>query len=86
MESTKSIFSKWIIEGLEGFVFGSNKELYRLPFVSHPNNYGLRRITKQKGGRWKLDGVWWSQKQLKPKLKINPQPAILVELGFICPF
>jgi hypothetical protein len=70
----KPVFSKWIIEGLPGFVFGSDKELYRLPFQSHPNHYALRLIKLQSGNRYKLNGVWWSQRQLKPKIKRNTNP------------
>lgn len=86
MIQNKAIFSKWIIDGLPGFVFGSDKELYRLPFQSWPNHYGLRRIKKQSGNRWKLDSDWWSQRQLKRKLRINPNPEILIEPKPDCPF
>jgi hypothetical protein len=81
MESTEPVFSKWIIDGLPGFVLGSDPELYRLPFATWPNHYGLRRIKKQSGNRWKLDGVWYSQRQLKKtkRIKVNPIPGVLIE-------
>jgi hypothetical protein len=82
----KPILSKWIIEGLPGFVFGSDKELYRLPFKSWPNHYGLRKIAKQSGNRWKLDGIWWSQRQLRSKIKINQSPEILIKPSNKDPF
>jgi hypothetical protein len=84
----KPVFSKWIIEGLPGFVFGSDKELYRLPFQSWPNHYGLRKLKKQKGNRWKFDGNWLSQRQLKNsgRIKINHTPKILIPNESDCPF
>ena len=82
----KPILSKWIIEGLPGFVFGSDKELYRLPFQSWPNHYGLRKIAKQSGNRWKLDGIWWSQRQLKNKLALNLSPEVLIDVKPELPF
>ena len=77
MNQNKAIFSKWIIEGLPEFVFGSDGELYRLPFCSFPNFYGVRKLKIQSGKRWKLNGVWWSQRQLKNKIKLNPNPTKL---------
>jgi len=74
MKQKEGVFSKWIIEGKEGFVFGSDRKLYRLPFNSGPNYYQIREIKLQKPKRYKLNGVWWSQKQLKPKIKLNPNP------------
>lgn len=75
----KPVFSKWIIEVLPGFVFGSDKELYRLPFKSGSNYFGLRRLKKQDKNRWKINGKWWSERQLKAKIRLNPNPEILIE-------
>jgi hypothetical protein len=88
MESTEPVFSKWIIDGLPGFVIGSDRELYRLPFATWPNHYGLRRIKKQSGNRWKLDGVWYSQRQLKKtkRIRVNPIPGVLIEAEPYYPF
>lgn len=80
------IVSKWIIEGVPDFVVGSDREIYRLPFQSGRNHFGLRHIKKQKGNRWKLDSIWWSERQLRPKLKLNPEPEILIEFESDCPF
>lgn len=74
------MYSKWIIEGLPGYVFGTNKKLYRLPFKSGFNYYNLREIKKQKPNRYRLDGQWWSERQLKPKIRLDPNPVKLFDL------
>jgi len=86
MKQIEPIFSKWIIEGIPGYVFGSDKELYRLPFATWPNHYRLRRIKKQPGRRWKILNEWWSERQLKRKIRLNPEPIILIEPKPDCPF
>lgn len=72
------IVSKWVIDGLPEFVIGSDREIYRLPFKSGRNHYEVRYIKKQKGNRWKLNSTWWSEKQLRPKLILNPSPEVLI--------
>lgn len=79
MNATEPVFSKWIILGIPDYVFGSDKELYRLPFASWTNHYGLRRIKKQPGNRWRIGDEWWSERQLKRKIRKNPQPQVLIE-------
>lgn len=88
MQATEAVFSKWIIEGCSGYVIGSDKELYRLPFVTFPNHYELRRIKKQPGNRWKINGEWLSQRQIKKakRVKLNPKPEVLIEPEPDCPF
>jgi len=75
----QAIFSKWIIKGFEGYVFGSDKELYRLPFKSERNYFGLRKLKKQNPNRWKINGKWWSQKQLLDKIELNTNPKIIIK-------
>lgn len=86
MQADKPVFSKWIIEGMKDYVFGSDGELYRLPFTTWPNHYGLRRIKIQKGNRWRIGDQWWSQRQLRHKVKINPNPQILIQAKPDLPF
>lgn len=73
------ISSKWLILGFPEYCFGSDKELYKLPFNSGKNYYGLRKIKKQPYNRWLLKGKFWSEKQLLPKLYLNPNPKILIK-------
>ncbi len=80
------IFSKWLIKGIEGFCFGSDKNLYRLPFESGRNHFGIRKLKKQPKDRWKINGVWWSERQLKQKIYINPNPEVIIECLNDCPF
>lgn len=75
----KDIFSKWIMKGFDDYVFGSDKELYRLPFKSGRNHFGLRKLKKQNPNRWKINGKWWSEKQLISKIELNPNPEILIK-------
>ena len=79
MNPIRPIFSKWIIEGLPGFVVGLDKELYRLPFKSGRNHFGLRKIKVQNPNKYKIDRRWWSKSQLKNKVYLNPSPEILIE-------
>lgn len=80
------ISSKWIIEGFPYYVIGSDKEIYRLPFVSNKNYYELRKIKRQPHNRWLLNGKFWSIKQLKPKIKLNSNPQILITKQSKAPF
>jgi len=82
----RPVSSRWIIEGISGYVFGSDKELYRLPFSSFPNNYGLRKLKKQPGNRWRINNNWWSERQLRRKLKKNPSPEIIINPQKYYPF
>lgn len=75
----KDIFSRWLISGMPGFCFGSDKELYRLPFVSNNNYYGIRKLKKQEKDRWKINGKWWSKRQLYKKIYLNPNPELIVK-------
>lgn len=72
------IFSKWIINGIDGYVFGSDKELYRLPFKSGRNHFGLRKLKMQYPNRWKINGEWCSKRQLWSRIALNPKPEILI--------
>jgi hypothetical protein len=88
MNPAEPVFSKWIILGFPDYVFGSDRELYRLPFCSYPNNYELRRIKKQPGNRWRIGDQWWSEIQLKKtkRIKVNSNPQVLIEPQRHCPF
>lgn len=68
------MFTKWIIEGIDGYRFGEDGELYRLPFERNKRSYDWRRIRKQYPNRWLIKGEMWSQDQLRPKLRLDPEP------------
>ncbi len=81
------IYSKWIIQGIEGYVFGSDKKLYRLPFHKNKKHYALREIKMQYPNRYRINGEWWSVNQLRSKIKLNPDPINLFTLkNSECPF
>jgi len=79
MKQTEPIFSKWLIHGFPDYCIGSDKELYRLPFKSGRNYFGLRRLKMQNPNRYKISGKWWSKSQLKNRVYLNPNPEILIE-------
>ena len=85
-QDKNGITSKWLIEGVEGFCFGSDKELYRLPFQSGRNHFGVRRIKRQDKNRWKIKSVWWSERQLRGKIYLNPNPEVIIREISDCPF
>jgi|GEM_PF-2906505 len=78
--------SKWKIRGIEGYVFGEDKKLYRLPFRSGRNHYDIREIKKQHGNRYRINNEWWSERQLKNKVYKDPEPIVLVEEEAEFPF
>lgn len=75
----KGINSKWLIKGIEGFCIGSDKNLYKFPFRSGRNHYGLKKISEdKKHERWRINGKWWSKKQLHDKIYLNPNPETII--------
>ena len=73
------VYSKWLIKGIEGFCFGSDHNLYRLPYESFNRWKALRLIKKQVHNRYKINGKWWSENQLRDKIYLNPDPEIIVK-------
>ena len=71
------MFSKWKVKGLEGFVFDENGKLYRLPYKRDKRSYEIREVKKQYPNRYKINGEWWSQRQLKPLLYLDENPVEL---------
>ena len=81
------IYSKWLIKGLEGFCFGSDKVFYKLPFSSGKNHYGLKAIKKQYPNRYRINQKKWiSENQLKDRIYLNPNPELIIENKSDCPF
>lgn len=77
-QEKNDIISKWLIRGFSEYCFGDDGELYRFPFKSGRNYYGLNKIKKQVHNRWLIHGKFWSEKQLKSKIYLNPNPEILI--------
>ena len=73
------MFSKWIIKGLDGYVFGNDKKLYRLPFTKDKRSYALREMKNQYPNRYKINGSWLSERQMKQRLILDPKPVKLIE-------
>ena len=73
------MFSKWKIKGIEGYVFGEDKKLYKLPFTKGLRAYGLREIKKQYPSRYKIHEEWLSELQMKNRLYLDPEPIELIK-------
>jgi len=79
--------SKWIIDlkGLEGYRFGEDKNLYRLPFVTKDGKHrGLKKVFKCSiKKRWQVTRggkvEWISENQLRPHLLIDKNPIELIK-------
>lgn len=54
---------------LKGFFMGTDGEMYRDAKVSKNRFFGIRKLKKQKGNRWKINGVWWGYNQLMSHIK-----------------
>jgi len=70
------MFSKWIIDlpGFELYVFGEDKKLYKLPHQIGLRSFGIREIKKAKDrNRYRINGQWWSENQLRPHIKPAPE-------------
>lgn len=76
---TCGVFSRWKIEGISTHVVGEDGEIYRLPYTNGLKHYGLRKIKKQYPNRYKINGVWWSQNQLRGKLVLDTDPVELIK-------
>lgn len=86
IQQDNGISSKWLIEGMEGYFFGSDLNLYKMPFESKGRHYGLRMIREQNKDRFKINGKWWSKRQLKSRIYLNPTPKIMIKNESDCPF
>ncbi len=73
------VVSKWVInlKEFQGYRFGDNGELYKLPFNKNGRRYSLRKLKQQYPSRWYINGVFWSKKQLKPHIEIDKVPILL---------
>jgi hypothetical protein len=71
------MLSKWRIQGIDGYVFGEDNNLYKLPFESKGKYYELRVVKKQPPNRYYINGQWYSERQLKPLLYKDKNPITL---------
>jgi hypothetical protein len=78
--------SKWTLAGLDDYRVGEDNKIYRLPFFNGKKYYEVREVKMQKPKRYRLNGTWWSAKQLRSKLKLDKSPIILLQEISDCPF
>lgn len=57
---------KWIvnIDLLKNYRFGTDGNLYRLPYEDTAGNYRAARLIKKQGNRWKVGRTYISKNQL----------------------
>lgn len=73
------MFSKWKIKGLDGFVFGEDTKLYRLPYTKGSRSYEVREIKLQYPNRYSINGQWLSKRQMKSRIYLDPNPVKIFE-------
>jgi hypothetical protein len=73
----QEITSKWLIKHLPGYCFGSDMNLYRLPFVSLNRAYALRKIKLQNKNRYRIKKKWLSMQQIKERIYLNPKIEVI---------
>lgn len=71
------MLSKWRIKGLDNYVIGEDKSLYRLPFESNRKYYGLRKLKVIYPNRYYIEGKIVSKRQLKHRIYLDPEPILL---------
>lgn len=71
------MLSKWIIKGLDSYLIGEDKNIYKKPFTSEKGkrNYPFKLVKMQYPSRWRLNGEYWSKAQLKQHIKKDPNPV-----------
>ena len=72
--------SKWVFKNdkLKDYVIGSDKRIYKKPFSSHKRFFGYREVKVQYPERYRLNGEWWSKKQLKQHISLDPNPVEII--------
>ena len=64
--------AKWRIKGIENYYFGEDKKLYRLAYTDKAGHArAIKEVKKQHPNRYRLNGVWWSERQLRNKLELT---------------
>ena len=73
--------SKWkfTLESLNDYVIGSDKKIYKKPFTRNKRSYGWHEVKIQSPKRYRLNGEWWSTKQLKQHIILDSNPIVIFE-------
>jgi hypothetical protein len=74
------MFSKWKIKGIDGYLFGEDKNLYRLPYTFKNRSYGLREVKKQYPSRYRINNNWVSENVLKSLIYLDEKPIELIKV------
>lgn len=74
------MFSKWRIKGFDNYVFGDDNKLYRLPYTKDKRSYSIREIKKQYPSRYRINNEWYSERQFKPLIYLDPEPIELFKI------
>ena len=72
------MFSKWRIRGIDNYIFGEDKKLYKMSYVDKAGNIqATKEVKKQYPNRYKVNGRWLSERQMKNRLEIDQNPIEL---------
>lgn len=71
--------SKWkfTIESLKDYVVGEDKKIYRKPYSENKRYYTWREVKIQNPKRYRMNDEWWSVRQLRKKLVLDPNPIVI---------
>jgi len=80
--------SKWKfnLESLKDYVIGENNKIYRKPYNENKRYYTWHEVKIQPPKRYRLNGNWWSIKQLKKHVVLELNPVIIISEEPECPF
>jgi len=81
------MLSGWMITFASNYVFSRDRKLYKLPFRSGLKWYEAREIKQdKKNKRWRINGVYWSWRQLKKHVIIDQIPYLIFPFENEYPF
>ena len=81
--------SRWLInkKGLENYVIGEDKNIYKRPSVSiDGRHYHFKLVKEQYPNRFRLNRVYWSKNQLKHLLIKDKDPVEIYKDDSDVPF
>lgn len=71
--------SKWkfTVKSLNDYVVGEDKKIYRKPYSENNRYYTWHEMKIQYPKRYRMNDEWWSVRQLKKKVVLDPDPIII---------
>ena len=74
------MLAKWKIKGIKGYYFGEDKKLYKLGFFDKAKRWNeTKEVKKQSPNRYRINGDWLSQRQIRNKLEMVTEEIELIK-------